>query len=92
MPDLMLVKFIKSDRSPGGIYNPGDVAGFEPWVAKKLIAQGFAELHDCGKGPGKINPSAIVHLREPWEKEDDEAWLKRKPQVDEALARKKRGA
>ena len=28
--DLMLVKFIKSDRSPGGIYNPGDIAGFEP--------------------------------------------------------------
>jgi len=87
MTELTLVRFIQSDRGPSGIYLPGDVAGFEPPVAKKLIAQGFAELYDGGKGIGKVNPSAIVHLREPWEHDDDPAWLARKAAVEGPRAR-----
>jgi len=82
MSELTLVRYVQSDRGPSGIYLPGDIAGWEPAVAKKLIAQGFAEPYDAGKGPGKVNPNAIVHLREPWEKEDDPAWLARKASVE----------
>jgi hypothetical protein len=77
MAELTLVKFIRPDRGPQGCYAPGDIAGFEPHVAKKLIAQGFAEPHDAGKGPGKVNPASITHLREDWE--TDDAYAARAP-------------
>jgi hypothetical protein len=86
MSDLTLVKYLKADRGPQGNYAPGDIAGFEPEVAKKLMEQGFAKLHDAGKGLGKVNPLAIAHLREPWEAEDDPAWLERAKTVEAAKA------
>jgi hypothetical protein len=86
MSDLTLVKFLRADRGPQGNYGPGDVAGFKPEVAKKLVTQGFAELHDAGKGLGKVNPLAIAHLREAWEADDDPAWLARAKTVEAAKA------
>lgn len=84
MSELTLVKFLKADRGPQGNYGPGDIAGFEPAVANKLVAQGYAEKHDAGRGPGKVDPLAIAHLRECWEGDDDPAWLARAKTVDAA--------
>ena len=86
MADLTLIRFLKSDRGPQGNYNPGDLAGFDPAVAKKLVAQGFAELADVGKGAGKVDPQAIAHLREGWEDETDPAWQARAKSVEAAKA------
>jgi hypothetical protein len=61
-PDTVLVKFLKSDRGPMGCYNKGDVAGFTPSVASRLIAQGFSEPAGM-----KLNPMAITPGREVWE-------------------------
>lgn len=88
MSDLTLVRFLKTDRGPQGIYMPGDLAGFKPHEAHKLIAQGFAELADVGRGPGKVDPHAIAHLREPWEDLDDATWQARAKTVEAALAAK----
>jgi hypothetical protein len=68
--EIILVRFIKADRSPKCVYNEGDIAGFETEIAQKLIAQGFAVLHDAGKGLGKVNPDLIKHLPEAWETND----------------------
>ena len=86
MSDLTLVRFLKADRGPQGNYGPGDVAGFKPDVAKKLVTQGFAELADVGRSPGKVDPLAIAHLREAWEGDDDPAWLGRAKTVEAARA------
>lgn len=88
MSELTLVKFLKADRGPSGIYGPGDVAGFEPQVAKKLVAQGYAELTDAGKGLGKPDPHAVSHAREAWEAPDDPNWLARMDVVEAAKAAK----
>jgi hypothetical protein len=68
--EIILVRFIKADRSPKCVYNEGDIAGFEAEIAQKLIAQGFAVLHDAGKGLGKVNPDLVTHLPEPWQTND----------------------
>ncbi len=86
--DLQTVRFLKPDRSPNGVYNPGDIAGFEPDVARKLVAKGYAELYTPTKGERLNVP---VHIREPWEREDSESWLRRKSRVEEVLAAQKRG-
>ena len=58
--DTVIVKYTKQDRAPMGCYGPGDVAGFAPAVAERLIKQGFAVLHDAGNGPGKLKPDEIT--------------------------------
>jgi hypothetical protein len=68
--ELVLVEYIKPDRSPLACYNIGDIAGWPRPIAEKLIAQGFAILHDAGKGLGKVNPDLIKHLPEAWETND----------------------
>jgi hypothetical protein len=40
-----------------GSHNPGEVAGFAPHVATKLISQGYAELHPR---PEPIKPPATL--------------------------------
>lgn len=68
--DLVLVKFVRADRSPLCVYLPGDIAGFDKETAKKLVEQGFAELADVGKGPGVPNQDLVRHLPEPHETGD----------------------
>jgi hypothetical protein len=78
-----VVKFLRPDRGPQGCYNTGEIAGFPAAIADKLVAQGYAELADVGNGPG-VPILGTPHVREPWEAEDDLAWLKRKDEVEKA--------
>lgn len=51
--DKIIVRLLKQ----WGSHNSGEVAGFAPHVATKLISQGYAELHPR---PEPINPPATL--------------------------------
>ena len=82
-----IVKFIRTSRPPtGALMNAGDVAGYEPRLAERLVRSGDAAWADVGFGPGTPDPSGeVVHQREVWEKDDDVKWLRRKAQVEAAM-------
>jgi len=68
--EIVVIRYIKPDRSPLCCYNVGDIAGWPRRVATRLIEQRFAELYDAGAGPGKPVETS-VHLPEPWEENGD---------------------
>ena len=86
--DKVLIEYLRQDRATGGCFNTGDVAGWPKPVADKLVAQGFAKLHDAGKGPGVPNMDlSIPHAREEWENDENPVWLKRKALVEKAMTK-----
>ena len=82
---MVIVEYIRNDRTPQCCYSVGDVAGYNKTVSDALIAQGFVRLYDAGNGPGRPVQKS-VHLREPWENEHDPVWLARSKSVDGALS------
>jgi hypothetical protein len=46
---VKIVRFIKNDLINGVVFNVGEVAGWEDWIADNLIKRGFAELVGDGK-------------------------------------------
>lgn len=86
--DTVLIEYLRQDRANNGCFNTGDLAGWPRPVANKLVAQGFAKLHDAGKGPGVPNMDLNVpHAREEWEGDDSPVWDKRKVSVEKAMTK-----
>ena len=54
--DKVIVRFIKS-HTEGALFNAGEIAGFEPDIARDLVSKGIAILHDSGLGEGVPLPS-----------------------------------
>jgi hypothetical protein len=46
---MKIVEFIKPDLLHNTVYNIGEIAGFEDWIADNLIKRGYAVLHGDGK-------------------------------------------
>jgi hypothetical protein len=52
---MKIVEFIKPDLLHNTVYNIGEIAGFDDWIADNLIKRGYAKLHGDGK------PKAVGH-------------------------------
>ena len=68
----VVVKFLKPDFLLGIAFSPGEIAGFESWIAMRLIEKKYAVLHGDGKpkqAGGKI-PGARGYGPEDWDRGD----------------------
>jgi hypothetical protein len=45
----IVVEFTKNDLIHGIVYNVGEIAGFDDWIAENLLKSRFAVLHGDGK-------------------------------------------
>jgi hypothetical protein len=52
---MKIVEFVKNDLINSVVFNVGEIAGFDDWIADNLIKMGYARLHGDGK------PKAVGH-------------------------------
>jgi hypothetical protein len=66
MSEPVVIHFLQPwHRPPLPCYAAGEVAGFAPEIASELLAEGIAERHDSGLGPGVPSPAGGAGP-EPW--------------------------
>jgi hypothetical protein len=61
---LTLIQFLTAHVGPGGLYNPGDLAGVDSAVATTLMANGVAQTYNAGDGAGVATASPFRGIGE----------------------------